>query len=95
VETSISECWSSDASEAAKLIAGEGGRADATTADGGSDAVIGVSISLIWSWGLCILDDQFECMDRGLLWFRGDNIQRLIAPADVGDQNLGESAAGN
>ena len=47
METSISECTSSDTREAAKLIAGEGGLADAMTADRGSDAVIGVSISLV------------------------------------------------
>jgi len=65
VETSISECTSSDAWEVAKLISGEGGSADAMTADGGSDAVIGVSISLVRPWRLCIFDGRFECMDRG------------------------------
>ena len=65
METSISECMSSDTREAAKLIAGEGGHADAMTADRGSDAVIGVSISLVRPWRLCIFDGRFECMDRG------------------------------
>ena len=95
METSISECTSSDAREAAKLIAGEGGRADAMTADGGSDAVIGESISLVWSWRLYIFNGRFKCMDRGVLWFPGDNIQMLIASANVGDKNLEESAWGN
>ena len=95
METSISECSSSDASEVAKLIVGERGRAGVTTAEGGSDVVIVVSIFLIWSSRLCALDVMFKCMERGLLWFPGDNIQWLSASIDVGDKNLAESAPGN
>jgi hypothetical protein len=95
VETSISECSSSDASEAAKLIADERGCAGVITAEDGSDAVIVVSISLIWSSRLCALDVRFKCMERSLLWFPGDNIQWLIASAGVGDKNLAKSGEGN
>lgn len=82
VEISILECFSSDASEAAKLIAGERGRAGVTMIEGGSDAVIVGSIYLIWSPRLCALDVRFKCMERGLLWFPGDNIQWLTASAE-------------
>lgn len=57
----------------------------------GSDVVIVVSIYLIWSSRLCALDVRFKCMERGLLWFPGDNIQWLTASADVWDKNLAES----